>query len=69
MFTYLPCTKGTPFQRRHFQMHFREVKFCISIQIPLKFVPWGPINNIQAVVRIMARCRRGDMPPSEPMLT
>ena len=29
-------------------------KFCISIKISLKFVPKGPIDNIPALVQIMA---------------
>ena len=44
-------------------------KFCILIRISLKFVPKGPINNIPALVQIMAWRRPGDEPLSEPMLT
>ena len=33
--------------------------------ISLKFVPKGPINNIPALVQIMALRRSGDMPLSE----
>ena len=40
----------------------------ISIQISLKFVPKGPINNIPALVQIMAWRRSGDKPLSEPMM-
>ena len=40
----------------------------ISLKIPLKFVPRGPINNIPALVQIMAWRRPGDKPLSEPML-
>ena len=39
-----------------------------SIKISLKFVPKIPINNIPALVRIMARRRPGDKPLSEPMM-
>ena len=38
------------------------------IEVSLKFVPKGPINNIQSLVQIMAWCRPGDKPLSEPML-
>ena len=38
------------------------------IWISLKFVPKGPINNIPALVRIMAWRRPGDKPLSEPMI-
>ena len=33
-----------------FQVHFLEVKFCLVIQITLKFVPEGPIDNNSALV-------------------
>ena len=38
------------------------------IKISLKFVPMGPINNIPAMVQIMAWRRPGDKPLSEPMV-
>ena len=41
----------------------------IPIEISLKFVPKGPINNIPALVQIMAWRRTGDKPLSEPMVT
>ena len=41
----------------------------ILIQISLKFVPRGPIDNKPALVQIMAWRRPGDKPLSEPMLT
>ena len=41
----------------------------IWIIIPLKFVPKGPINNIPALVQIMAGRRSGDKPLSEPTMT
>ena len=34
----------------------------------LKFVPNGPINNVSALVQIMAWGREGDKPLSEPMI-
>ena len=40
----------------------------ISIKISLKFVPKGPINNIPALVQIMAWRRTGDKPLSEAMM-
>ena len=40
----------------------------ISIKISLKFVRKGSINNIPALVQIMAWCRPGDKPLSEPMM-
>ena len=38
------------------------------IKISLKFVPKGPINNITALIQIMAWRRPGDKPLSEPMM-
>ena len=38
------------------------------IEMSLKFVPKGPINNIPALVQIMACRRPGDKPLSEPMM-
>ena len=60
--------KSTPFRRRHFQMHFLEWKCINLIDISLKFVPEGRINNIQALVQIMAWCWLGDKPLSELMM-
>ena len=62
-------TKWPPFRRRHFQVHFCEWRVWIWIKIQLKFVPRGLINNIPALVQIMAWHRSGDKPLFEPMLT
>ena len=57
--------------------HFADAIFkCISlnenawvpIKISLKIVPRGPINNIPALVQIMAWRRPGDKPLSGPMM-
>ena len=40
----------------------------ISIKVSLKFVPQGPINNIPALVQIMAWCHPGNEPLSESMM-
>ena len=37
-----------------------------EFRISLKFVPKGPINNIPALVQIMAWRRSGDKPLPEP---
>ena len=61
--------KWSLFRRRYFQTHFfLNENVIISIQISLKFVPKGPINNIPALVQIMAWRRPGDKPLSEAML-
>ena len=47
-------------------MHHENV--WIRIKISLKFVPKGPVNNIPAMVQIMAWRRPGAKPLSEPMV-
>ena len=59
--------------RRHFaddifKCIFFNENVWISIKISLKFVPKDPINNIPALVQIMAWRRPGDKPLSEPMM-
>ena len=59
--------------RRHFADDIFKCIFLnengwIPIEISLKFVPKGPINNIPALVQIMAWRQPGNKPLSEPML-
>ena len=51
-----------------FKRIFVNGNVWISIKIPLKFVPKGPINNIPALVQIMAWLCSGGKPLSEPMM-
>ena len=51
-----------------FKCIFANENIWIPIQISPKFVPKGPINNIPSLVQIMACCRSGDKPLSEPMI-
>ena len=51
-----------------FKRIFFNENVWIPIEISLKFVPKGPINNIPALVQIMAWRRSGDKPLSEPMM-
>ena len=51
-----------------FKRVFFNENACISTKTSLKFVPKGPINNIPALVRMMAWRRSGDKPLSEPMM-
>ena len=51
-----------------FKHIFLNEKTRISIWISLEFVLKGPINNIPALVEIMAWRRPGNKPLSEPML-
>ena len=60
--------------RRHFaddvfKCIFLNENVMILVKISLKFVPKTPINNIPALVQIMAWRRTGDKPLSEPMMT
>ena len=57
-----------PFSRRLFKWIFLNENGWIFIKILLKFVPNVPINNIPALVQIMAWRRSGDKPLSEPMM-
>ena len=51
-----------------FKSIFLNKNVWISIKISLKFVPRCPINNIPALVQIMAWRRPGHKPLSEPMM-
>ena len=51
-----------------FKRIFFNENVWISIEISLKFVAKGPINNIPALVQIMAWRRSGNKPLSEPMM-
>ena len=51
-----------------FKCIFLKQNVRISIQISLKFVPKGPINNNPALVQIMAWRRSGDKPLSKPIM-
>ena len=66
--TLRPRQNGRHFPDDIFKWIFLNENVWISINISLKFVPKGPINNIQALVQIMAWHRPGDKPLSEPMM-
>ena len=61
-------TRWPTFRRQHFQRHFFNEDILISIDISLKFVSKDQINNILALVQIMAWHRRGEKPLSGPMM-
>ena len=63
-----PRQNGRHFADDTLNRIFLNENVKISIKISLKFVPWGPINNIPALVQIMAWRRPGDKPLSEPMM-
>ena len=51
-----------------FKWIFLNENVWIAIEVSLKFVPKGPINNIPTLVQTMAWRRPGDKPLSEPMM-
>ena len=59
---------GRRFADDTFRCIFLNKNVRISIEISLKFVPKGPINNILALVQIMIWRRSGDKPLSEAMM-
>ena len=59
---------GRHFADNIFNCIFSNKNVWISINISLKIVPKGQINNIPAMVQIMAWHRPGDKPLSEPMM-
>ena len=66
--TLRPRQNGRHFTDDTLKRIFMNENARISINISLKFVPTGLINNIPALVQIMAWRRPGDNPLSEPMM-
>ena len=66
--TLRPGQSGCHFADNIFKCIFLNENVWIPIKISLKFVPKGPINNIPALVQIMAWRQPGDKPLSEPMM-
>ena len=66
--TLTPRQNGRHFADDTFKRIFMNENVRISINILLKFVPKGLINNIPALVQIMAWRRPGDKPLSESMM-
>ena len=66
--TLRPRQDGGLFPDDIFKSIFFNENVQIEIKISLTFVPKAPINNIPALVQIMAWRRLGDKPLSEPMM-
>ena len=66
--TLRPRQNGRHFADDLFKCIFMNENILIPIKISLKFVPTGAINNIPALVQIMAWRRPGHKPLSEPMM-
>ena len=66
--TLRPRHNGRHFPDDIFKWIFLNENVWISINISLKFVPRGLINNIRTLVQVMAWRRPGDKPLSQPMM-
>ena len=66
--TLRPRQNGRHFADAIFKCIFLNENVLIPIKISLKFVRKGRINNIPALVQVMAWRRAGDKPLSEPMM-
>ena len=66
--TLRPRQNARHFPDDTFKWIFLNENVWISIEVSLKFVPKGPINNIPALVQIMAWRRPGDKLLSEPIM-
>ena len=66
--TLRPRRNGRHFAGDTFKYIFLNENVIISVEISLKFVPKGQINNISALVQIIAWRRPGAKPLSEPMM-
>ena len=67
-YTLRPRQNGRHFPDDIFKRIFLFENVWIWIKISLKFIPKVRINNIPSLVQIMAWCRIGDKPWSEPMM-
>ena len=66
--TFRPRQNGCHFGDDDFKCIFVNENVRILTWISLKFVPKSPVNNIPALVQIMAWRRPGNKPLSEPMM-
>ena len=64
--TLRPRQNGPHYTDDIFKSIFLNEYVWIPIKISLRIVPKGPINNIPALIQIMAWRRSGDKPLSEP---
>ena len=66
--TLRPRQNGRHFIDDLFRCILMNENISISINISLKVVPKGQIKNIPSMIEIVAWCRPGDKPLSEPMM-
>ena len=77
MYVWCLCRLVNSLRPRQNGHHFPDDTFkwvslnenvSILFKISLKFLPTSPVNNVLALVQIVAWCRPGDKPLSEPMM-
>ena len=66
--TLMPRQNGCRFADDIFKCIFLNENFWFLTQISLKYAPYGLIDNMAALIQIMAWRRRRDKPLSEPMM-
>ena len=66
--TMRPTQNGRHSPHDIFECIFLNENICLSITLPLIYVPMGPINTISALVQMMALRRPSDKSLPEPML-
>ena len=66
--TLRPRQNGRLLADNTFKCIFLNESVWILIEISLKYVPWGQIDNKPALIQIMAWHQAGDKPLSEPMM-
>ena len=66
--TLRPRQNGRYFEDDTFMRIFLKENVRISIKVSLQFDPKVPMNNIPALVQIMAWCHPGNKPLSEAMM-
>ena len=66
--TLRPRQNGRHFADDIFKCIFLNENVWMPVKISLKYVPKGPINNIPALVQIMAWRRSGEKPLFKPMM-
>ena len=67
--TLRPRQNGCHCPNNIFKCNFLNENVSVSIMISVKFNPKGSVNNIPALVQIMAWCHPGDKPLSKPVMT
>ena len=66
--TLRPRQNGYHFPENIFKCIFLNENVWISLKVLLKYVSQDPFNNIPALVQMVAWCRPGDKPLSEPCM-